>query len=67
MAFTQTDLDAVNTALLRGEKSVQFADRSVTYRSVDEILKVKEQITSELGRTNRRRRQFLGYSSKGLS
>jgi len=67
LAYTQTDLDAIDTALLRGEKSVQFADRSVSYRDIAEIIEVRNIITAELGRTANRRRQFLGVSSKGFN
>ncbi len=67
MAYTQTDLAAINAALLRGEKSVQFADRSVTYRDIAEIIQVRDIIIAELAPATVRRRQYLGVSSKGLS
>lgn len=63
-AFTQNDLAAVRAALLKGERTVQFADRSVTYRSVDEILQVEQRILSEL--TSNRHKQFIGVAGKGL-
>lgn len=37
MAYTQADLDAIRAAIVRGEKSVQFADRLVVYRSLEEL------------------------------
>jgi hypothetical protein len=40
VAYTEADLTRVRTALLRGEKTVEFADRSVTYRSVSELQQV---------------------------
>lgn len=43
MALTQTDLDAINTALAHGELTVRAANGStVTYRSVDELLKARK-------------------------
>lgn len=69
MAYTEADLTAVRTALLRGERTVQFADRSVTYRSVEELQKVEDRILRELGLTSttRRKKQTCGVCvSKGL-
>lgn len=48
MAYTQSDLDGIRAAIARGEKTVQFADRSVTYRSVDEMLVAERKIAAEL-------------------
>ncbi len=62
-SYTQADLDAVRAAIARGEKSVQFADRSVTYRSMSELLDAEQIIKQSL---NPRPRQVLGYGTKGL-
>ena len=64
MAFTQADLDAVRSAIARGERSVQFADRSVTYRSMDELLRAEERISNAL--TTERSKQTFGVASKGF-
>ena len=37
MAYTQEQLDALQAALARGEKRVTFADKTVEYRTVDEL------------------------------
>ena len=37
MAYTQAHLDALQAALVRGEKRVNFGDKAVEYRSVDEL------------------------------
>jgi hypothetical protein len=37
MAFTQENLDALETALAKGEKRVSFGDKSVEYRTIDEL------------------------------
>ncbi len=37
MAYTQTQLEALETALARGEKMVRYEDKLVEYRSVDEL------------------------------
>lgn len=66
MAFTQTDLDAIRTAIARGERVVQFADRSVTYRSMDELLAAETRISRALASTTQTSKQSIGVSSKGL-
>jgi hypothetical protein len=48
MAFTQKHLDAVEEALARGEKIVRYADRTVEYRTVDELLQARDQIRTSL-------------------
>ena len=63
MAYTSTDLAAVQTAIAKGEKTVQFADRLVTYRSMDELLAAETRIAGALAS---RPRQSLGYAEKGF-
>ena len=55
MAWTQADVDRIKAAIARGEKTVQFADRSVTYRSLDEMFKTLQAIEAELGEAPKRR------------
>ena len=37
MAYTQEQLTALETALAKGEKRVTFGDKSVEYRTVEEL------------------------------
>lgn len=37
MAYTQEQLTALESALAKGEKRVTFGDKTVEYRSVDEL------------------------------
>ena len=64
MAFSQTDLDNVRTAIARGELTVEFADRRVTYRSVSELLQAEQRITQSLSAP--RAKQTVAISSKGF-
>lgn len=48
MAWTQTDLDNIKSAIASAELSVRINDTLVTYRSVDELIKVRHQIEAEL-------------------
>lgn len=42
MAWTQTDVDRLKQAIAdgRGARSITFADQSVTFHSIDEMLKL---------------------------
>lgn len=48
MSFTQKHLDVVEAAIARGEKTVRYTDRTVEYRTVDELLKAREEIRTSL-------------------
>lgn len=48
MSFTQKHLEAVEAAIARGEKTVRYTDRTVEYRTVDELLKAREEIRQSL-------------------
>jgi hypothetical protein len=58
MAWTQTDIDALETAIKAGVRTVSYSDgRSVTYYSLDEMLRLRDamkQVTnSTAGHTTR--------------
>lgn len=66
MAYTDTDLQAVEAAIASGERRVQFADgRSVEYRSVAELKDARALIRAELATamTGRRSRFTRCYQS----
>lgn len=67
MAITQTDIDALETALVRGELKVKLADREVTYRSVDDIAKAlsyaKGQLAIAAGASPGARHQLADFTS----
>jgi hypothetical protein len=48
MAFTSANLDAIDAAIASGELTVSFNGRTVTYRSVGELLKARQTIASAL-------------------
>lgn len=48
MAFNQTDLDNINAAIATGELTVEVGGRKVTYRSMDDLMKARSLIQSEL-------------------
>ncbi|CRL47772.1 phage head-tail joining protein [Pseudomonas sp. URMO17WK12:I11] len=68
MSFTQKHLDAVEAAIARGEKTVRYTDRTVEYRTVDELLRAREEIRSSLvnAAAPRSRAVRLYHGGKGL-
>lgn len=68
MAYTQKHLDAVERAIARGEKIVRYEDRTVEYRSVDELVLARDLIRTELAQSSgpRSRVVRLYHGGKGL-
>ncbi|AXA25917.1 MULTISPECIES: phage head-tail joining protein [Pseudomonas] len=68
MAYTQAHLAAVERAIARGEKTVRYTDRTVEYRSVDELMRARDLIRSELVQSAgpRSRVVRLYHGGKGL-
>lgn len=68
MSFTPKHLEAIERAIARGEKTVRYSDRTVEYRSIDELLKARDEIRTSL--TNaaglRSRVVRLMHGGKGL-
>ncbi|MFD1328285.1 phage head-tail joining protein [Mycoplana ramosa] len=48
MAWTQADLDAINTAIATGAKRVRFQTHEVEYQSVTDLLRARDIIKGEL-------------------
>lgn len=63
MAFTKDDLDAINEAIASGELTVVVDGKTLTYRSVAELLAAKRHICAELaGQAGKRRSAFAGFA-----
>lgn len=48
MSFTTDDLASVNSAIASGELTVSVQGRTVTYRSIDDLIKARSVIESGL-------------------
>jgi hypothetical protein len=48
MAYTQADLEALQAALAKGEKRVSLGDKTVEYRSVEELQAAIRQVKRDL-------------------
>lgn len=69
MAYSQTDLDAINAAISGGARRVRLNGREKEFFSASDLLKLKEDITNELARassTVRRPTCFRTRTNKGL-
>jgi len=71
VAYTDADLTAritaLETALDRHERIVQFADRSVTYNSTSEIIAKIDYFKKQLAQLRQRPRQFRAVGDKALA
>jgi hypothetical protein len=61
MAFTSSDLAAVDAAIASGELTVSHNGRTVTYRSMDDLLKARKTILDELAAQRPGPRARTGY------
>jgi hypothetical protein len=49
MAFTQSQLTALESAIAQGALTVQFNDRRITYHSLGEMIQLRNTMRAELG------------------
>lgn len=66
MAWTQDQLDALEEAIASSTLKVKYADKEVTYRSLDEMLKVRDMMRADLGITTGRTKRILSEFDNGL-
>jgi hypothetical protein len=66
MAWTQTDLDALEAAIAQGALRVRYSDKEVQYRSLAEMLQIRDMMRQELGLNSPGGRRLLAKHSKGL-
>lgn len=66
MAFTQAQLDALEAAIAEGSLIVKYADKSVQYRSLDEMIRIRELIRQALGQSSGSASRIYPVVSKGL-
>ncbi len=68
MAWTQTQLDALDVAIVSGSLRVRYSDREVMYRSLDEMIRIRDLMRADLGLlgdNGGRNYMYAGFS-KGL-
>lgn len=65
-SFVQSQLDALEAALVEGTLIVKYADKQVQYRSVEEMLKLRDLMRSNLGIATGTHSRVRPYVCKGL-
>lgn len=65
-AWTQADLTAIEKAIASGATTVQYADKRVTYRSLDEMQRARRMIRQALGLASARKRRTVARYRSGL-
>ena len=68
MTYTETDLVTLKKALANSERRVSFGDRSVEYRSIEELKAAIREVEADLARATGRRksRQIRVTTQKGF-
>jgi len=62
-SWTQAQLDTLEAAIASGTKRVEYQNRSVTYHSLAEMMKLRDKMREALGKdTSKPRRTFTHYS-----
>ena len=64
MAWTTDDLEALESAMAQGVRKVEYNDRTVEYRSLNEMKQLRELIKRSLG-LNKRGGRLLCEADKG--
>jgi len=47
--FTVESLEALESAILQGVQTVKYSDKEVTYRSLDEMMRIRDLLRKKLG------------------
>lgn len=66
MAFTETQLEAIEKAIAEGTLRVKYENKEVEYRSLDEMLKVRDLIRKDLGIVSAKGQRILASHDKDL-
>lgn len=69
MAFAQEDIERLEQAIAKGERIVRFADRSIEYRSIKELIEARDRMLTERSNQQppqRSRLTRLYHAGKGL-
>lgn len=69
MGFTLTQLEALDKAIAEGTLTVRYDSKQITYRSLDEMIRIRNLIQDELNpdaSSEGEQRRVLMKHSKGL-
>ncbi|MBS1776025.1 MAG: hypothetical protein JSS64_07065 [Bacteroidetes bacterium] len=63
-AFTTEQYNALNAAIAQGTLTVEYGDKKVTYRSLNEMLRIRAMMAKELGVSGKKNARKTGVFSK---
>jgi len=66
MAWTQSDLDALEAAIASGASEVRYGDKSVRYQSTTAMIQARNLIRQSLGLDGTTPKKFYSKHNKGL-
>lgn len=67
MAYTQNQLDALNEAIVSGHLRVTYDGKTVEYRSLEDMIRIRDMIANQLGQgSTAAERRVTPAFSKGL-
>lgn len=64
--FSKEQLEQLETAIAEGTLIVRYADKSVQYRSLEDMLRLREVMRTEIG-MNKKQTRFFAQHSKGTN
>ena len=71
MAVTQSDIDNLNSAIASGTRSVTLGGQTVTYGTIDALIKARndleKQLLKQAGPSGRSRQTFAYPSGRGFN
>jgi hypothetical protein len=74
MPVTTADINALNAAIASGERQVTLGGQSITYRSIDDLIKARNDLRTELANQNAeasgqapKRRAYAYYAGRGYN
>lgn len=65
--YSQAQLDALDEAIASGALTVKYADKEVTYRSLNDMLRIRELMAKSLGQKTSGAGRVYPTPGKGLS
>jgi len=62
MSWTQKHLDALEQAIAEGARVVRYNNKEVTYRTLDEMIRIRDMMRRDLGLVETNTRLLAGFS-----
>lgn len=66
MAFTTEQLEVLEKAIAEGVTRVKYENKEVEYRSLEEMMKLRDMIRAELGLIDKSGQRLLASYKKGF-